>query len=339
MGANPTSWWPALLGGVAFFFFAPATASFIAGGTLVAAVVYYASAAPSTGPGLTELLWSRVARLLPATAADRTLTRPAPPRTVEDVQLELRHAGLEKCQLVLGIDYTKSNTWTGKRTFGGYSLHALQPGMLNPYQSVIQAVGETLAAFDDDGQVPVYGFGDKQTRDRAVLALAEPPPAGFEAVLECYTRVTPTLQLDGPTSLVPLLHEAMRQADAADEGTFTLLVIITDGAVTDPDASAAAVVEASRHPLGILVIGVGDGPWDTMEEFDDALPARQFDNFTFVDFDRIMRTHDGSMVAFAADALREAPAMYREAQRLGLLRQSKRAATRVTPTRRRKAAD
>lgn len=38
----------------------------------------------------------------------------------------------------------------------------------------------------------------------------------------------------------------------------------------------------------VLLIQVGDGPWDAMEEFDDELPQRKFDNFQFVPFHRIM---------------------------------------------------
>lgn len=88
------------------------------------------------------------------------------------VLLELRRTGLESSNLILGVDckrrlpsscgaidgahsvltplsVTKSNEWTGKRTFQGMSLHHLGNGVVNPYEQAISAIGQTLEPFGE----------------------------------------------------------------------------------------------------------------------------------------------------------------------------------------------
>ncbi len=49
-------------------------------------------------------------------------------RTLGEVEAGLRKAGLESSDLILAIDFTKSNSWQGEKSFFGQNLHALNLG-------------------------------------------------------------------------------------------------------------------------------------------------------------------------------------------------------------------
>jgi len=239
-------------------------------------------------------------------------------KTIEEVQDALRAAGLESSNLIIGIDYTKSNTWTGKNTFGGKCLHELNRTYMNPYQTVIHVIGRTLQAFDDDQKIPVFGFGDALTKDKDVFPFYPNKPAfGLQDVLNRYTHITPGIQLAGPTSFVPIIKEAIKIVQ--QDKSYHILVIVADGQVTSMEPNRQVIVEASNYPLSIILVGVGDGPWEAMHEFDDGLPARKFDNFQFVEFHEIMSQCGGNESAFATMALMEIPKQYKEIKKLGLL--------------------
>ena len=115
-------------------------------------------------------------------------------------------------------------------------------------------------------------------------------------------------------------------------------------------------MQASNYPLSIILVGVGDGPWDSAEEvrspslallrarrvlsatsplssslgvcwaagwqqFDDGLPTRQFDNFQFVNFHKEV-SYGGEEFGpayFAVAALQEVPEQYEAIRKLELL--------------------
>ncbi|XP_071146406.1 uncharacterized protein [Mytilus edulis] len=238
--------------------------------------------------------------------------------SLEEVQNAIRQAGLESCNLIFGMDYTASNLQQGMRTFGGRSLHQIVPYEMNPYQRVICILGETLEPFDDDGIIPAFGFGDASTKDRSVFSFRSQGYCnGFHDVLNAYNELTPNVRLSGPTSFAPLIRQAIDTVKKTK--SYHILVIVADGQVTNERETIDAIVEASRWPLSIIMVGVGDGPWETMEEFDDRIPARKFDNFQFVEFHKIMSTARNPQAAFALHALMEIPDQYKLVKKHGLL--------------------
>ncbi|KAF3974814.1 hypothetical protein CMV_001887 [Castanea mollissima] len=113
--------------------------------------------------------------------------------TKQEVTEALACAGLESSNLIVGIDFTKRNEWTGAKSFRKRSLHHIGGG-LNPYEQAISIIGKTLSAFDEDNLIPCFGFGD------------------------------------GPTSFAPVIEMAMTIVEQSG-GQYHVLVIIVDGQV------------------------------------------------------------------------------------------------------------
>ncbi|RWR97013.1 14-3-3 protein [Cinnamomum micranthum f. kanehirae] len=236
--------------------------------------------------------------------------------SLDQVTEALAQAGLESSNLILGIDFTKSNEWTGAKSFNRRSLHHIGD-FPNPYEHAISIIGKTLSAFDEDNLIPCFGFGDASTQDQDVFSFYpdERQCCGFEEVLKRYREIVPHLRLAGPTSFAPIVEMAM---------TIVTRSVDTEHGHLSPQEqnTVDAIVRASDYPLSIILVGVGDEPWDIMREFDDNFPSRAFDNFQFVNFTEIMSKNmppSRKETHFALSALMEIPSQYKATLELNLL--------------------
>jgi E3 ubiquitin-protein ligase RGLG len=259
----------------------------------------------------------------------------------EGLQKGLRDAGLSSSNLMIAIDFTGSNKKQGKHTYAKNmsgeeqkafsNLHWVHPQWPNPYQQAITIISRTLAPFDADQKYPVFGFGDTNTQDKSVfdISLGEGYCTGVEQVMQAYKAILPSIKMDGPTSFAPAIEKALNIVHASN-GSYHLLIIITDGFITEDleSLNKAVLAKASLFPLSIIIVGVGDGDghgkFDQMSKLDDDVDQRLFDNVQFVQLSKIMSENAQDVqtmeLDFAVKALMEVPAQFKIMQDLGMFK-------------------
>ena len=98
---------------------------------------------------------------------------------------------------------------------------------------------------------------------------------------------------------------------------YSILLIITDGIITDMEDTKRAIIKASMLPLSIIIVGVGDEDFTQMKQLDSDTNLLQIgnnvaerDTVQFVEIKT--REEEGKMVLmnkeeFAKEALKEIP--------------------------------
>ena len=156
------------------------------------------------------------------------------------------------------------------------SLHFLdQSTWENQYTQAIKAVGEIIEDYDFDKQFPALGFGGRvppagEVSHEFFLNLQDNPFCnGVQGILQAYFHSLHQVQLYGPTNFSPVMNHVAQFAKAYQDGKqYFVLLIITDGIITDLEETKAAIVAASSLPMSIIIVGVGEEDFSTMEVLD-----------------------------------------------------------------------
>uniref|UniRef100_A0A3Q4MFZ3 Copine IVa n=1 Tax=Neolamprologus brichardi TaxID=32507 RepID=A0A3Q4MFZ3_NEOBR len=177
--------------------------------------------------------------------------------------------------LQVAIDFTASNG----DPRNSCSLHYIHPYQPNEYLKALVAVGEICQDYDSDKMFPAFGFGAqippdyKVSHDFAVNFNEENPEcAGIQGVVEAYQACLPKLQLYGPTNIAPIIQKVAKSASqevhTKEAMQYFILLILTDGVITDMADTREAIVQASHLPMSIIIVGVGNADFSDMQMLD-----------------------------------------------------------------------
>lgn len=230
--------------------------------------------------------------------------------------LDFVQSGL-RFHLSVAVDFTGSNG----DPKSPHSLHYMDPsGDPNEYLAAISSVTEILTQYIGNDEILASGFGAVIPPARAATHIF---PLDLDSgnyvvhgVPELITRYANTLSrviLSGPTNFAPTLKSSITMAEQLQRDRpfdFFVQLIITDGEISDMTNTIRAIIEASKRPMSIIIIGVGSSSFDSMDRLDaddgrlkiDGM-TQLYDNVQFVPF----RNYAGRPYELAGQVLAELP--------------------------------
>ncbi|GFR41228.1 hypothetical protein Agub_g1901 [Astrephomene gubernaculifera] len=222
-------------------------------------------------------------------------------------------AGGTEIGFMVAVDFTASNG--DPRLPESKHYYAAGP---TQYERAIMGVGHVLEHYDHDKVFQAYGFGGRHRNNPAnhcfpMGTLPDSNCIGINGLLQAYRQALGIWTLSGPTLFAPVVRKAAAAARAtvgSKPPKYTVLLILTDGAIMDMEDTVNAIIEASSLPLSILIVGIGNEDFGKMDKLDsdrsllsNGVHRAARDIVQFVEFEK----HAGDGARLAAQLLAELP--------------------------------
>ncbi|KAL0648460.1 hypothetical protein Bca4012_046751 [Brassica carinata] len=167
-------------------------------------------------------------------------------------------------------------TETVQHTFLEYLASGFELNFMVAIDFTVE-VGEVLQFYDTDKRFPAWGFGARpidipvshcfNLNGSSTYCEVD----GIQGIMNAYNGALFNVSFAGPTLFGPVINAAATIASeslAQNARRYYVLLIITDGVITDLQETRDALVSASDLPLSILIVGVGGADYKEMEVLD-----------------------------------------------------------------------
>jgi len=155
------------------------------------------------------------------------------------------------------------------------SLHYINPRTgENAYTTAIRTVGDILQDYDYDKKIMGLGFGSKiggvVSQCFPLNGNARNPYCkGVDGLVDSYMDTLKSVTLAEPTCYSKVLQYAVDDAiRSSSEVEYTVILLITDGGVTDFVETKQVLVQMSKQPISVVLVGVGKGDMGALVQLD-----------------------------------------------------------------------